>query len=589
MNVPFLQTATFTGLVSTDEYLTSKEWSDAYTISTFYAQNSAILIEQTTYSQLTAQKANNSLKPGQYYQINDFQLLWRNQSVNDQTIKSSSVIEPLLVVALSTNRISAQAYSTLHPQDIIYYDIDATTSYTWGINSTPGPGAAIPGFKGWIVRRIDTTQNIDIGWDWRYITNNCCKFNIWSAPIYDSTTTYNAFTIVRTAAGKLYFSLQNNNINRGLTNATWWSPYSRFVEADIYFPTNESGSGGLLSFSPILSTRVQLPTFTNSFSVSGQYSISNVTNIKIASGFNNIFSTNISNNTFGYNCTYNFIDTGFQNNTVQNSFFENIISPFVRNNTFGDSFRNNIITWIDGTSNDSMQYCKFGDSFTGNLICGSNFIYNVFGNNCADNFFSRTINNNLVGENFSRNKLTRFIFNNKISDNCTDNNFETLFTDNKIENDFINNIVGTSFFNNSIKNDFSNNIIGNNFANNTIDNNFFGNTVGDNASNNSIKNDFTSNTIGTLFTDNTVYNFFQNNTVGNSFSDNTIFNNFTLNVIGNSFNNVLSRNNISGINFTSGTHVYNTYDKIIFLNSNNEKRMSYNNENDQLVITDPNL
>lgn len=592
MNVPFLQNATFTGLVSTDDYFTSKEWSEAYNIATFYAQNSAILIEETTYSELTALKANNQLKTGQYYKITDFELKWRGQGLSDpDPIKSSGVIEPLLVTALSSNKISSQAYSMLHPEDILYYDVDATRSYTWG--DFPGPGGPIPGIKGWITRRINVAQNIDIGWDWRYIRNNCCKFDISGISLYNSLSTYSVFNLVRTNTDKLYFSLINNNTNNSLNSTIAWSPVTNYVEGDMYFPTNEAGMGGLFNFAPILSTRAQLPTFTTSFTTSGaaaNITTTNIRNIKIASGFNNIIDpTNFTNNNFGYNCSYNLIDSSFANNNTQNTFTQNIIGSFITSNEFANSFNKNTISWLAGTQPVSMRFCNFENFFANNLICGSDFEYNIFKSGASDNKFSRGVYNNSFGQNFSRNNILRFTFNNVISDSCTDNNLGILFTSNKIENDFNNNNIGSSFFNNSIKNDFSNNNIGNDFSANVIDNDFIQNTIGNSFNNNTIKNDFSNNTIGMFFQNNVIGNYFQTNTIGSFFENSTVFNNFALNTTQNFFNSALIKNNIVGLDFTGATHVYNTYDKVLFLNSNNEKRLSYNNENDQLVITDPTL
>lgn len=590
MNVPFLQTATFTGLVSTSQYRTSKQWDEVYTAFSSTSASAVKIFEEVTYSQLSSLKASNLLNIGQSYRITDFELKWWNLGYNDQTIKTSGIIEPLIVTAIATDKISNVAYSSLHPDDIVYYDPDATTSYTWGI--TGGNPQPIPDIKGWITRRIDRSLNIDIGWDWRYITNNCCKFDISSVPTYNTGTTYSAFNIVKSVAGKLYFSIANSNSNNPLNDSLWWSPYSSFVEGDMYFPTNEIGVGGLLSFSPILSTRVQMPTFTNSFTVTGSPAVinfnTNVSNIKIVSGCNNIIiPTGFTNNNIGGSYNFNLIDTNFSNNFISDNFSENVIDKGMQNNTIERAFTKNVIARPSG-SQFTMRFCNIRNGFKNNTIAGTNFQNNTISNNCEDNFFAIDVNNNILDDGFKNNKVLRFTINNEIGSECKNNTLNRFFINNKIENTFTNNIIGgENFTHNTIKNDFSYNTVGTNFEYNSIGNTFSTNTVGNDYTNNIIGNNFETNVIGSNFKSNTIYNYYTNNIVGNNFEDNTIYNNFIFNTVQSFFRNNFIKNNISSINFSGATHVYNAYDKMIFLNQNNEKRLSYNDINDQLIITDP--
>lgn len=588
MNVPFLQNATFTGLVSTDEYRTSYEWNKAYDIATFYVQNSAILIEQTTFTELTSLKASNQLKPGQLYKINDFELKWRNQGYYDYTVKSSGVIEPLIVLALSNNKISSQAYSALHPEDLIYYDIDATNSYTWGADSVPGPGGIIPNFKGWITRRVNTVYNIDIAWDWRYITNNCCKFNVWDTPIYSASTTYSRFNTVRTTQGKLYYSAANNNLNRSLTNINFWLPYTNYIEADMYFPTNEVELGGLLSFSPILSTRAQLPTFTTSFTTTGFpvifNSITKVSNIKIASGFNNIIQGNgFTKNNIGHGFMYNLIDSYFAKNDVLESFTENIVGFWVSENKFGNGANGNIIS---GIYPSSMSYCNIGSGFVGNLTSGD-FTGNTTDGSFINNKFCRIVQNNKFGTGFTNNQIFAFCTNNIIGSGCTYNSIGTGFSYNVINGIFNINAIGENFSDNSILSDFAENTIGNRFRYNNFQTGCYGNNIGNDFEQNIINNDFNFNNIGNNFSNNTIGNGFRENSIGNYFSSNIIGDGFYGNSTGNYFQSTQTKNNITVIDFTGATHVYNSYDKTIFFNANSDIRLSYYNSYDQLIITDP--
>jgi len=449
-------------------------------------------ILNTTYSNLTGLKAISGLLSGQLYRISDFVLKWRNQSINDSTVRTAASGEPLIVTAISNKQIYHLAQSEIYPQDTIYYNIDARSSYSWGeINNN----LAISDFKGWIYRRVDNLLNIDIPYDWRNITVNCCKPNIISVPSYSSNHQYSRLDYVKETGnnsnrGKLYYSLVTGNSGNALSNTNFWHPVSNFVESGTFFSTDESYGFRALYDAPNLgdfiinlpaltSSRIQQPTFTSTLTGLGTFTLNDVKNIKIEGGYSNVI---IGNN--------------FHSNTIGNSF---------NANTIGNGFNANTI----------------GNGFNANAI-GDFFSYNTIGNN----FYSNTISND--------------------------------FKSNTISN-------GSDFISNS----FNFNTIGNNFYSNTIGNFFYSNTIG---------NNFHSNTIG---------NSFNANTIGNGFNANTIGIGFAFNTIRNSFNANTSESNFYSIDFSSSTHVYNSYNTTLFKNSANSMRLRYFNSSDQLVVTDP--
>lgn len=699
MNVPFLQTATFTGLVSTDGYRTSKEWSDAYTlgttyqtssgsfvtsstlselstlllpitlyqeassdwqntytyvqsnsstwnaayssvttiqpltsnwntaynIATFYSQNSAILVEQTTFSTLTSLKANNQLKPGQLYQINDFQLMWWNLGQNFIQVLSSTTVEPLIVQAITNNKIAAEALSVLHSDDIVYYDIDARTSTTW----SAGP-SNIPNFKGWIYRRIDLKKNIDIAWDWRYITHNCCRYDIYSVPLYVPDTTYNRGSLVRspTLPNRLFISLINNNTSSNATPNSNWRAVTNFNNDSLtYYPTIEAGVGinlgsnyfeNVLSLSPILSSRAQFYTFTDSIttptSASDLSTKSNVNNIKIngPGSYHIIFDCRNSNNnlntfTIDLNSRNNLFSisvvAGASNTRFGGNFIGNSIFGAFTNNFIGDNFQYN--TTIN---NSLIQFNNIGGQFIRNHFgatgLGQQFQRNFVKDNCSGNYFQNT-QNNTIGDTFQNNSFLGTFTNNVVGNTVTGNVFSTTTQFNRFGDSFIANTLGSSFQSNIFSNNCNNNTIGTSFAFNTVGSNFNYNNIGNNCTYNSfgeictyntlsnffqfnnIKTDFSYNNINTSFYENTIQNAFTNNTIGDNFHSNTVNSNFQSNVIGSYFNNATIGSEIQGLNFTGATHVYNGYDKNIFKNVNLVPRLSYYNSSDQLVVTDP--
>jgi hypothetical protein len=124
------------------------------------------LAEDITYANLVTLIAASGLTTGKMYRITDYQTIHTIPQTSDRNDTNKTIpVEPILVTAISTTELSAIAFSELHPTDIIYYNID---------NSGLGT-AEHADSKGWITRRIDTVNNIDIYYDWRY-----CVFRRWN-------------------------------------------------------------------------------------------------------------------------------------------------------------------------------------------------------------------------------------------------------------------------------------------------------------------------------------------------------------------------------------------------------------------------
>ena len=499
--------------------------------------NGANQILNATYSNLTGLKAISGLLSGQLYRISDFVLKWNNQSINDQTVKTAASGEPLIVTALSNKEIYHLAQSEIYPQDTIYYNINATGSYSWG---TINNNAAIPNFKGWIYRRVDNLLDIDMPYDWRNITVNCCKPNVSSVPNYSSNVQYSRLSYVKEPAnnsnrGKLYYSVVTGNSGNALNNTNFWSPISSFVESGTFFSTDEiygfqalipPDSIPIINLPADTGSRIQQPTFTSTLTGLGQFILNNVKNIKIeGNGYSNVIVGNsFISNTIGSNFINNTIGSNFAYNVISNNFSNNTISNIFSSNTIGNAFRYNV------TSN------TFSNNTIGNLF-HSNTIGNSSNNTIGNNFYSNAISND--------------------------------FNNNAIANIFYNTMISKNFNYNTIGNIFSDSVIGQNFISNTVGNNFFSNIIGNNSDSNTIGNNFTSNTIGNLFEVNTIGNYFYSNTIGNGFFGNT------------------AEGEFSNVNFSTATHVYNIYNTTLFRNSDNSARLRYFNSSDQLVVTDP--
>lgn len=494
--------------------------------------------EQISFTGFKNLKSNNLLEKGKYYEIIDFISKWWNNSAVDISVKSGKYIEPLTVLATDNNKISNRAFSKKYPEDIIYYDDEAKTSYTWNTNEFPD----IPDFKGWIYRRQDTKNMIDLSCDWRNITVNCGRLDLSSISLYSQTTTYNRFDVVKTSFGKIFISSKNSNLNKlpGL-DANWWQPVTPFVENNTYFAVDNefeylnislANSYLALTLPIITGSLIQQPLFSTSLTGSGHFNISGVNNLNIKNIKNSIFLVPSGQGDVLFYS--NEIDCNFNNNTINGQYFYS--------NKIGDDFKLNKI--------ESFYSNEIGDNFYNNSVEG--FVFNKVASEFNQNIISRDFGRNNIGTDFKKNL---------ISDN---------FQDNNIFNRFEENIIDAGFSYNFIRNLFSNNIIERNFQRNTVFDNCKTNYIGMDASRNTIEANFQSNFVR----DN-----FLANKIGPDFSQNKLNHNFRYN------EGSFSLFDLTGI---SQGHIYSPYSTRIFNNSNNQTRLSYYNHNDQLVVTDLN-
>jgi hypothetical protein len=148
------------------------------------------------------------------------------------------------------------------------------------------------------------------------------------------------------------------------------------------------------------------------------------------------------------------------------------------------------------------------------------------------------------------------------------------------------NTFGDITFNNTFLTQAANNKIKPGFARNNIRNIFNDNNIGQDFYDNLIDPPFTYNTINGIFSENLIYDdgfstgAFTENVVNNNFGENITAGYFYLNTI-NAF--------VSGTDFTTATHVYNSYNCTIFQNATPTLRLSYFDTLDNLVITNINL
>lgn len=144
--------------------ISSGTLDDARLSSNVMFQN-ASKVTDITYADLITARDAGTLIAGSFYRITDFRSIYLN-NVNEICGRVGdvveSVVEPLVVLAITSNKLSSQAFSESYPTDVIYYDPDLTY--------IDGTVTAL----GFITYRWETRYNIECYYDWRNV-----KFKRW--------------------------------------------------------------------------------------------------------------------------------------------------------------------------------------------------------------------------------------------------------------------------------------------------------------------------------------------------------------------------------------------------------------------------
>lgn len=525
-----------------------------------------------TYSELYNLFTGETLNPGSYYLINDFQTCYDQPDFNQNGNEiignnyKTGTTEPIVVLATGVNSLSPKAYSLEYPLDDISYDISFTVTERTGNLA-----------KGRITERIDERGN-RTDYDFRsvlfkrydfyysenyysgtlsidgsgFVTGSNTDFSnnfsvgdvlgVYEGSFSNPTGCFRYYEIL-TISGATEMTVTGNTIQ-----SNYNVPYSRGIQFNNYRSFHQTN---------IISNTAYTEYLT--------FQASNVFNVKIGN-YSNLYNWQenpflLSNNVFlgGSYLNITIGDESYDNTfdddnnalSIGNNFYRNIITNDFDRNTIGNYFRNNIII------------CDMADNQIGNY-----FQYNMLGDNDGQDF-----DQNRIGNYFQANFLTfadSDFFNNDIGDNFNSNlinygfqnNYITVeFSNNRIDGSFNDNKVGSYFYNNNIYQDFNDNSLGNNFNTNTIYSNFYKNEILNNFNDNLIGDsgnlgniEFYRNRIGNDFYSNIIRQYFQNNQIGNQFNNNTLNGSFYKNVIGNGFNN----NSNIGYNFY-GNNIGNAF------------------------------
>jgi hypothetical protein len=507
-----------------------------------------------TYSELYNLFTGETLNPGSYYLINDFQTCY-DQPDYDKTKTpittgnyKTGTTEPILLLAVSTTGFSPTVYSTLYTNDKITYDI---TWNTTEITSSPA--------KGRITERIDNFNN-RTDYDNRsilfkryrgysYNENNPLAGLIGISGITGTTgilygntgTTFNSnissgSIIAIPNLNPAFFeviSVESDSIAiisgvtiSGTDNAPYYSASNDGIMSYYQPNINQNQVYEYTTFGDAIddgAVNNYIGNYSNLHLEFGTGDFLLANNVFLDGSFrNNTIGNGSYNNTFNDDCDNNQIGDGFYNNSTNDDFDGNII---------GENFRNNYIT-------AEFNYNRIGSDFYSNTLLGSDFYRNNIGNNFRDNVYtSGDFQNNEIGNQFNNNKIYDDFYNNDIGNGYNNNESYSQFYRNLIGNGYNGNTIYSEFYENNIEHVFTNNTIGtlaeigkSNFSENKIGTDFESNVITQNFNKNEIASGFNNNSISGETSTNRIGEQFENNTIYGNFNDNQIFNEFKGNI-----------------------------------------------------------
>jgi hypothetical protein len=434
------------------------------------------LTRSMTYAELVAAIGAGTLNKGESITITDFATKHYmcdgdGDVILDENLDSvtnTGSIEPLTLLATSSNTIDCIAKSTLYPQDIIHYDWNPEN---WKFDLAFGAHdeEVLSGFKGVIYFRHDTINDVSMGHDWRKVLNRRWK---WNYPDYNPATTYGRSTprfswpsysigtnTVQDSTG-IYISMKAGNTGNALTNIEWWE---KIIDYSItpYSCMLERWAKDVTDF-------IDVPLF---------------------------YSQEI-NSEDQYNREVETVHFKPMKEDTVNWYW---IATILQNNVFA-------------LAPDKRWHQVMG--ITAEILC-------------VNNTFADYQESNVLGANFSSNSIGKDFHSNSIGVNFQSNSIGASFNSNSIGASFNSNSIGANFHSNSIGVNFNSNSIGANFQSNSIGANFNSNSIGANFQRNSIGANFHSNSIGDYTQKNTFGAFIQHliipsKTVNNGFRHNNI-------------------------------------------------------------------
>ena len=278
-------------------------------------------IIEITWSDLKAKKDAGELTLGQLYRITDYQC-----TTTQSDTKSAGHQFDIIVLALSKNTLSEQAYAALHSGDTyfannnlsawkLWYCLDNDTNrFAWA-DSTNG--------KGVIYRMIDEFNN-DVPYDFKNIQfKHPINPDIYSSYYYTFTNNIGSTDYSLDISYKCFSNTIKENIRgnkKQLNNII-------FIEGSCYCNYFDIGC-----FNNLLENTCQYNSFGKDC-------------------FSNSLNSNCYRNSFGNNCGRNLLDSNCSSNSFGTYCFSNILGDSCCYNSFGNN-----CSYIKFANNSSTSY-----------------------------------------------------------------------------------------------------------------------------------------------------------------------------------------------------------------------------------------
>ena len=333
-----------------------------------------LIVTDVTYDELVALIAAEGLEVGCYYRITDYQtkhyMLDGVLDPIEEDINTGDV-EPLMVLATSSNTLDKQARSEQYPQDIIYYDWNPE-NWKYDVGFAAYNEEVLPDWKGCIYFRHDTRNDNYVGYDFRKV-----KFRRWA--LAEAPDGFNTVYAGLTSAD----GIDAGDYEDFLTFHFTEEVYNRHVLANHIEPMRWSSQEWMHG---ILSNVVFMPEAYDDPDNFGWYQV-----------YLNEFGSGMYDCTFGGYCESNTVGGYFYNNTVGADFFNNIVGVNFRDNTVGVGFFNN-------TVGVGFGYNTVGVNFVHNIV-GVGFRHNTVGVDFGYNTVGVSFGHNTVGVGFMHNTV----------------------------------------------------------------------------------------------------------------------------------------------------------------------------------------